>query len=44
VGNWETVEIAEGLGPDDVVLVPLRSDVEEPLKDGLRVTAHDAGR
>jgi HlyD family secretion protein len=44
VGNWETVEILEGLGAADVVLMPLRSDEEEPLKDGLRVISHDAGR
>jgi HlyD family secretion protein len=44
LANWETIEILEGLGPDDAVLVPLRSDEEEPLKEGLRVVAHEPAR
>jgi HlyD family secretion protein len=43
LSNWETLEILEGLGPGDVVLVPSRSDEETPLKEGLKVAPDASG-
>jgi hypothetical protein len=42
--NWEVTEIAEGLGPSDAVIVPLRDESEGTVKDGTRVSVLPDGR
>jgi HlyD family secretion protein len=42
--NWETVEITEGLGPDDVVIVPLPTEDEQTLKERTKVDVVEHGK
>jgi RND family efflux transporter MFP subunit len=42
--NWETIEILEGVRADDPVIVPLPTEDEQSLKDGLKVVVVEHGR
>ena len=42
--NWETIEISEGLGGKDLVIVPLPTEDEQTLKVGAKVLVVDHGK
>lgn len=41
LSNWETVEIAEGLGPGARVIVPVQGQEDHKVRDGSRITVID---
>lgn len=41
LGNWDAIEILEGLTEQDRVLIPLQLEDEPPLKEGVKVVAHE---
>jgi HlyD family secretion protein len=42
--NWETIEIVDGLGGKDVVIVPLPTEDEQTLKVGAKVVVVEHGK